>query len=278
MLRNIVILLYILLCHSACLDNSESGPTNSDKNNNKIKTEPLRANYLYSDEELIKNLRKTRALEPKDRGGAGRCLFLSLIDQIAQSELDKVKSGLPNNIQNKIAQYTAGTDEDKADLLREIAIYEEKRFIESHEDKDFKDLSPHDQAWVVEMSKDWHEQFFSRDAARTYFGNYAESASGRQKLWEDVKIKTSREEYWSQTGCATNWAGTSEAIALARLLGRPLEMYGLDLVSGTDRIKLAEDGKVMPYFSYQKSSTKKPLQLIQLGGGGHYQMLQPLRK
>lgn len=233
--------------------------------------------FLKTDAEIIDNLKKMHGLTPKEMGGGGRCLFHSLRAQITKAELVSKKARWPHTLTLKVDNYATLDANAQANLLREIAIWEEKDLLLTQAKKDlaYEKLSPDEQAWALEMAKDWHQELES-DITKTrhWFLENKENALGRQRLWNYVT--THKDHYWLKTSIETNWAGTAEAIALARVLARPLKMFGRDEVSDIRGARLDADGRVLPYTHYEYASTsQKPLLIFQCGGGGHYQMLEP---
>jgi hypothetical protein len=230
--------------------------------------------FLNNDAAIIENLKKHYGLKPQDMGGGGRCLFHSLREQISENELKNIKSRWPNAIQQKVDLYQTLSADAKADLLREIAIWEEKNFLITNNKKDvlFKDLPKDEQEWALEMAKDWHQEIEGNTAhTREWFKDKVKTKEGREELWQYVI--NHKDQYWKKTGCETNWAGTAEAISLARALNRPLKMFGRDDASDERGAKLDKEGKVIPYSEYIFGATGKPILVFQTGGGGHYQML-----
>jgi len=258
----------LLLLLAGC----DQGPSPSPGSLNEPSS--AQAIYLSDDAAIIDNLKKHYGLKPQDMGGGGRCLFHSLREQISENELKNIKSRWPNAMQVNVDLYQTLSADAKANLLREIAIWEEKNFLITRNKKDvlFKDLPKDEQYWALEMAKDWHQEIEGNTAlTRDWFKDKVKTKEGREELWQYVI--NHKDQYWKKTGCDTNWAGTAEAIALARELKRPLKMFGRDDVSDERGAKLDKDGKVLPYSEYIFGATEKPILVFQTGGGGHYQML-----
>jgi hypothetical protein len=234
---------------------------------------PPASHFLATDQEILANLKHKLKLVPLDKGGAGRCLFHSLREQISQLELQNVSGAWDLAIRQDINNYDGLTGDGKADLLRKIAIFEERDFLETknNKDKQFSELSKENQAWALEMAKDWYEEFVGRDQTRIWYQENIKTPAGREIMWQYVIAN--RNGYWANTGCETNWAGSSEAIVFARALRRPLRMYGLDKVSSNEGARLDTQGIVLPYAEYDFGYGGKPLLIWQVSGGGHYQML-----
>lgn len=273
MIKTAALLLSILVTLVACgnrTSDSGHGPSTSG-------TAPPSKNngFLTKDNEIIENLRVHLGLEPVEKGGAGRCLFHSLREQISKTELVHVSAAWDAKIKNQLNNYDTLLPDEKADLLREIAIFEEKLFLEPSVAKKFADLSNDEQVWALEMAKDWYQEFHGVNNARTWFLANKDTAAGREIMWQFVI--NNRNAYWAKTGCATNWAGSAEAIVFSRILQRPLRMYGRDLATSTKGAKL-DAGVVMPYLDYNFAYTGDPLLILQTSGGGHYQMLKKVTK
>jgi len=97
-------------------------------------------------------------------------------------------------------------------------------------------------------------------------------------------VKENFEEYCGFTSRPNNWAGTSEVIALAQVLGKRLVAFGDDKVifHGKKQIPVDErTGLVRPYFVAEPvlpasdEEADEPIVLFQAWGGGHYQVLLP---
>lgn len=231
--------------------------------------------FLKTDTEILANLEQHLGLVAVEQGGAGRCLFHSLREQVTQAELVSIKNLFSDALQAQMNAYSTLTPDDKADLLRALAIAYEKDFIvtKNNKAKDFTALNKQDQAWVLEMAKDFYEELgHDRDKTRAWFHANKGSSAGRQILWK--YIVDNRDAYWAKTSCVTNWAGSAEAIVFARLLQRPLRMYGMDLVTSLDGAELDQQGVVKPYLNYDFSYKNPPLLVYQTMGGGHYNMLK----
>lgn len=232
--------------------------------------------FLKTDADVIENLKKHHRLKPKEMGGGGRCLFHSLRAQITEAELVSKKARWPHAITINVDRYSTLDANAQANLLREIALWEEKDLLVTKGKKDiaFEKLNPDEQDFGLEMAKDWHQELESNiPKTREWFSKNIQSTEGKQDLWNYVI--THKDSYWAKTSCETNWAGSAEAIALARALERPLMMFGRDEVSDERGAKVDAEGKVLPYTHYQHpSSSAKALLVFQCGGGGHYQMLE----
>lgn len=230
--------------------------------------------FLTTDADILANLSKYLGLKAIEKGGGGRCLFHSLRAQISQDELKSIKPLVPAILHAQIDAYDAISADDQADLLRKIAIAVQRDFLvtKNNKAKPFDALSPVDQAWALEMAKDWHQQF-EGDATKTrsWFNTNKGHSAGRELMWQYVIAH--RDAYWAQTGCVTNWAGSAEAIVFARLLNRPLKMYGMDVATTSDGALIGDDGVVLPYLQYDFGFNGAPLLVFQTSGGGHYQML-----
>lgn len=271
-------LMALFLSMAALLSCNGSGERNlpgAQSNTNQPSSPIINAN----DNTIIDNLKKHYQLEPKEMGGDGRCLFHSLREQITQAELVAVKAKWPKIITDKVDTYSILGDDAKANILREIAMWEEKDFIDTKNKKALKynALSPDEQAWVQEMAKDWYQEIAgsSADKTRDWFNKSMADSSGQEAVWQFVIAN--RDAYWAKTSCETNWAGTAEAIAIACAINRPLKMFGLDQASSATGPKYDMDGKVFPYAEYLFTGAgKKALLVFQTNGGGHYKMLVPI--
>lgn len=261
----------VFFCLQSCHDVRDGGTREPSTRSPNDKS----GRFLKTDAEILANLEQHLDLIAVEQGGSGRCLFHSLREQMTQAELVSIKAGFDVALQAQMDAYNTLTNDEKADLLRAIAIAYERDFLvtKNNKDKDFAALSKQDQAWVLEMAKDYYEELeHDRDKTRAWFNANKDSSAGRQILWK--YIVDNRDAYWAKTSCVTNWAGSAEAIVFARLLQRPLRMYGMDLVSSSDGAEFDEHGVIKPYLTYDFSYTNPPLLVYQTGGGGHYKMLK----
>lgn len=229
--------------------------------------------YLTRDVDILANLKQHLKLKNVATAGDGRCLFNSLQGQITQAELIAQANLLPAALNQKALNYDARSRIEKSDLLREITIFLEKDFLITKNNlaKKFDQLAPDEQHLALEMAKDWYQEVKgnTNETREWYLKNLNDL--GKQQMWEFVARH--RDAYWQKTSCVTNWSGSTEAIVLARLLKRPVKMYGRDNVSSEKGAELNPDGVVIPYLEYNYGYPGKPLLVFQTSGGGHYELL-----
>lgn len=253
---------------AGCEDNAAA------RENGHHKTPVTTAKILKTDREILDNLAQSYGLIAKDMGGDGACLFHSMREQISQAELIKaLKISWPLTLRNQVKRYATLPNSDQADVLRQISIEEEKEFLNTSRLANiFAVNNAADQQWILEMAKDWRQEVGSLNAhdTRKWFNEKSVSSTGKEELWDYVK--NHRNQYWAKTSCKTNWAGSAEAIAIARLLNRPLKMFGQDYATSEEGA-LVNNGVVTPYLSYNDASFETPILVFQTNGGGHYQML-----
>ena len=203
--------------------------------------------------------------------------FHSFREQITKEELAKVdtKKLLPIDVQNTPWNCTnyngsASSRENSTNILRNLAVQKMAFFLDENKDKSFSELSDIDQTWIHEMAKDFYEEE-NGSAEKTY--TWFQSATDENK-WKYVK--DNKDKYLAKEIKAGCWAGTAEAIALARALGRGLRMYGNDKAS-RKYIKQKDLAKpVEPYFSLPGFPGQEDLLVFQTNGGGHYRMLKEI--
>ena len=232
---------------------------------------------------FILNWLKNNGLIPEDNPGQGDCLFYSLEGQISKKEFIDLQ------IMAQLAESSRPVD-----VLRKVAILHEEDFLngdtfnQSKEDflnGDTFNQSKEDWQWIYEMAKDWYEELFGLLAANKWVKHDKNSQlvilGNRQEYWKRTSrlkfVLGNRQEYWKRTSRRNNWAGSSEAIAIARVLGRNLKIYGNDRVSES----IVWDGeKIIPLLEYKSipvgTPAKPDILIWQANGGGHYMMLKRL--
>lgn len=222
---------------------------------------PTKKSRKLSDGEIIKNLEKQGYVGPFEEGGGGRCLFFSIVPQITQTDIDQVDTAYNSYFHD----WGNLSKEEQADRLRQVALAEEAEFMKN---LDTNNLDAPAQVRIRELWKDMKEEL-------EHLGHFKIS-----RLFASTSIvemgdycKREFDRYKSNTERSTNWAGTSELIAIGRIFKRQVIAFGQDFASG-DNSHLDEQDHVLPYFSTAKTALS-PIVIFQCHGGGHYKRLVP---
>lgn len=260
-----------------------------------------------NDVAILRNLGEQQCLINRDMGADGNCLFLSIAMQVERADVEALsqKSEAWRNVVGEAIgeQWNGLSVQDKAKKLRQIAMQDEREWIQrvSSEDQSGERMSKADAWRTNELFKDMAEEFIEEGRG----GLPKVPSWNRVKIYQTVKAEVQRrapeqklefvrehmDYYMLKTGRDGNWAGSSEMVALASALQRPIEAYGNNWVSqdkvltvrsadGTDRVLPyfsagpAADGEgAEPISSAAGSGDLRPIRVFQTGGGGHYQML-----
>jgi len=265
---------------------------------------PGRRSIAMDDREILRNLRDTRGLVNRDQGAGGNCLFLSMAPQLCAADVAELpfrSSDWMKLLGSDLGErWEASSNYDRAQLLRQIAMLDERQFLE--------DLgaivtagqqAPAElQLRALELYKDMAEEFISSgiteladDMSWSLFGSRNIYSRVRQLAKEtptaavnDFVLKHGK-QYMQITGREGNWAGSSEIAAVANATGRHFEAYGNDWIS-QDGVQMNASGpggswEILPYFEapFPKSEGANaaldlsPVRVFQTNGGGHYQAL-----
>ncbi|MFI5343793.1 MAG: hypothetical protein ACHQUC_06185 [Chlamydiales bacterium] len=219
--------------------------------------EQSRNQQRMNDPQIIDNLRLQGFMEPIECGSDGSCLLHSIAPQIEERDM----------LGPQWREWVAFGKSQRANKLREIAMAEEKEFILTIDGKGVESLPDDERVWIEEFYKDIRQEFGASSAG---IRTDAKETSFIEKL------RYVREQfilYQERTSQPNNWTGTSEMIALSRVLKRPVEMYGNDFAS-SEYVTL-EKGRVQPYFR-RAIGEGVPIRIFQTGGGGHYRQLKTL--
>lgn len=222
---------------------------------------PLESKCTMNDKTIIKRLYNWQNFEkPIEKGGDGRCLFRSIEPQITEKDFEKHPTYL--------SKWQEADTTGKADLLRTLALETERTFI-SNLPESYEHLEEKDKVWIQEFYKDALQEIANCNATQT-----REKVANTSFDEQFAYAKASFEEYYSRTSRPTNWAGTTEAIALSRALGRKLNLFGNDFASSLELN--CSKNKILPYQSAE--GDKPTIRAFQCNGGGHYQLLMKKAK
>lgn len=214
------------------------------------------------DQDIIAFLLQQGYGAPVEKGSDGRCLFRSMASQIEEEDLALVPSSYPGTM--PFAQWETLSLVEKSDLLRTWAMESERLFMSSLSDQ-IGDLSAADLEWIGEFYKDMVQELEHM--------SYSHLRSRFQSTDFEEKLRYCKEhfsDYYARTKRPTNWAGTTELIALSRLFQRAVEAFGNDFAS-SEWVSYTSDGKVLPYYSSKGRLPK--ISIFQCHGGGHYRLL-----
>lgn len=242
----------------------------------KVTVNPPTTKKELNDEEIINNLLKQGYSRPIEEGGDGRCLFWSILPQITEADVVKGEA-------SKYANYFEGwknlpansADDDKLDRLRQMALAEEEDFLKplsASSKADMAKFSPDQKMRIFELYKDMIQELrhLAPDSVRKHLAELELNSDAEEVLYQQfVYCKNSFKEYKSKTQQKYNWAGTSELIAIGRILECDVKAFGQD----TEPSSLDEKGNVLPYFSSGGGSST-PIVVFQCNGGGHYRRLE----
>lgn len=244
---------------------------NSILGHHKVKV-GAKSSKKMTDPEIIQNLVLQNYSRPIEKGGDGRCLFLSVASQITKKDL--VQAFLLEHLDGicGFAQWSELSLGEQADHLRKWAMQEENHFF-TNLPSTVQELNEDDLNWIREFYKDMLQEL----------KGLGTSNSGQMKLLHEMITESSDEqkyeccknnfeEYSQNTSRQFNWAGTSELIALSRIFNRATMAFGQDYASSNE-VKLDENNNVLPYHHRPLGSTPA-IVVFQCNGGGHYKMLK----
>ena len=195
----------------------------------------------WSDQQIILNLREKQKYQgPFEEGSEGRCLFYSIVPQITQADVGR---GLTSKFKKYFERWSALSKADKADRLRHMALDEEEDFLAALP-INTKEFTPDQiQERIVELYKDGIQQFENVGAEAL---NRARTTSLQEQF---AFCKNRFKEYKEATWRPSNWAGTSELIAIGRfILNRKIKLFWQE---GSET-HLDAQGNVLPYYSSSK--------------------------
>ncbi|PJD94364.1 MAG: hypothetical protein CK425_11560 [Parachlamydia sp.] len=221
------------------------------------------------DSSIIKQLNNQGFSSPVDKGGGGRCLFLSIAPQITQA--DFLEAAAMPHLQPLLSSFPDWQNlsaHQQADLLRTLALEAESHFFNTLP-TDSKDLKPDDWDWIRELYKDMLQEI-----QHLTFANIREQAAKATDLEKFDYCKMNFAPYKSRTIRPTNWAGTSELIALSKIFNRQTLAFGQDYAS-SEKVWVDPHKNILPYHQRLVGRTP-PIAIFQTHGGGHYRLL-PLK-
>lgn len=212
--------------------------------------------FYLNDAPIVANLKKQGFLPPIERGANGSCLFLSVAPQITQEDLDYLDDSM-------LKDWNSSTEQEKADLLRMLAMRAESQFICSLNDGI---LNEEDVDWINELYKDMLQEIEKLNFSDTR--ERSKAASAEEKL-EFCKAHFS--EYKKRTKKTYKWAGTSELIGIGRTFNRKVIAYGRDLAQ-SKKVLVNAKKEIQPYYE-SPTGELPPIYVFQCSGGGHYRQL-----
>jgi len=215
-----------------------------------------------NDDEIAECLQQSKQLTPVECGGGGNCLFLSISDQVTQRDVDHANAYL--NV-CKVSEALAASPWDRmprctrGQILRCIAVSVERK-------------------WLSEgANPQWRKELFL-DMAQELLTWRANDVQKHLRSWplaqQEEFIASRHEEYCIKEEKVGTYAGTAEAWALSAALGRSIELWGNDYAS-SPTVRCI-DGELQPYFRYVPEDVFQEdvaIHVLQVWGGGHYQML-----
>jgi len=242
-----------------------------------ISAQPKASQKELNDKEIIQNLQNQGYSRPIEEGADGRCLFWSILPQITDADIKKGAS-------SRYAKYFANWEtlptnnwgDDKLDRLRQMALAEEEDFINSIPvETQAAAFSSDQKDRIFELYKDMVQELenLSPSGVRERLENLiAENPDPKVVLSKQfLYCKTHFVTYKTRTQKKTNWAGTSELIALGKIFERQVMAFGKDIYAAN----LDENGNVLPYYSSiaKTNPLRTPIVVFQCNGGGHYRRL-----
>lgn len=229
---------------------------------------PLHASFLptkntarLDDEQIIKNLQKQGYEGPFEEGGGGRCLFLSILPQIRESDL----LNLSSSNQQRFKDWKELDKNQKAHLLRQIALEEEEQFLNNLPQGNLSNLN--DLERIKELYKDMLEEVEKKRHA-----DIRQQVRGVREAEMLTYCINHFQTYKKNTLRFANWAGTSELISIGILFKRRVMAFGQDFAS-SEEIKYDDKGNVLPYYA-SPLEFLPPILVFQCDGGGHYKRLE----
>jgi hypothetical protein len=217
-----------------------------------------------TDGEIIANLVSQGFAKPIEKGSDGRCLFQSIAPQITDDDLYQAKIYDPSFACTS-EKWTKMNLQEQADLLRKWAMAEEAFFF-SKLPEDYESLSPEKKTWIQELYKDMLQQIEGLPASAV-----PQRCAANNDSDKFLYCKQHFQQYLEETSTSTNWAGTSEVIALSRVFQRDARLFGRNLATSFS-VRLSDGGYVLPYFE-TTGKRVPPITIFQCNGGGHYKLL-----
>jgi len=218
------------------------------------------------DQSIIQQLTTQGFGLPEEKGGGGRCLFLSIAPQLTEADFAHAIS-IPhlNPLLCSFPEWINLSAIEQADLLRTIALEAESHFFRTLPVNP-KDLIAEDLDWIRELFKDMIQEL-----KYSSFDDLRKQVAATSDLEKFEFCNQNFETYKKRTIRPHNWAGTSELIALSKVFNRQTMAYGQDYAS-SEKVLLDSDKNVLPYYHRQAGKTP-PIVVFQLNGGGHYRLL-----
>jgi hypothetical protein len=220
-----------------------------------------------TDPEIIHNLVLQNYSKPIEKGGDGRCLFLSIASQITEEDIDNV---FPRRL--SFCDWSKLSLGGQADELRKLAMARETIFFDTLP-LNVLDLTQDELVWVRELYKDMLQELNKMSSSNSDHMQLLHKMITENS--DELKLEYFKKnflDYRKKTSQQFNWAGTSELIALSRVFNRETVAYGQDYAS-SDRMRIDKNGNVLPYHHRMFGRTPA-IVVFQCNGGGHYKMLK----
>ena len=260
------------ICHGLCaiIRHFKKRPPNARESQisnfgNSILNSSEKIKVKWDDQTIIKNLIQQGFGSPVDKGGDGRCLFRSISPQITEEDCI-VASTIPH-IQSLLCSFDEWSSYnllEQSDLLRRLAMAEESYFFSSLSED--MALDEEGLKWIRELYKD-----MLAEIEHPLNFRLRETVRNTTDLEKYTYCRNHFSAYKASTSRPTNWAGTSELIALSRVFNRQTMAFGQDFAS-SKKVRLDQEGNVLPYHNWP-CGTNPPIVVFQTNGGGHYQLL-----
>ena len=244
--------------------------------------------YHPTDEQIIHNLKLQGYSQPKERGKEGyHCLFYSALPDIISSDANpEVDLKYLEHFDN----WKSLKKIERGQHLRTAALQNEQEFINEIKERSlkFNQMSDKEKHRIIELYKDMQQVLEENPFAEckkgfTDYKNFRKYPPGHFTI-EYLTVSQLKycmnkfTQYQKETSKQHSFAGTSEAIALALIFKRNLNIFG-----GYTLLPIPiENGNIRPFFTYAPDEVTKDAPSIVLfqsrKWGGHYQQLIPPSK